>query len=85
MKQNRRICAHHKKPWQHYPELRYDLNNGQTLCRAAVQVLCPSCGYDSWIVFPLYNRCQSCGHIVDRQDGWRWLLELQREITKRNI
>ena len=24
--------VHHKQPWRDYPELRFDLENGQTLC-----------------------------------------------------
>jgi endogenous inhibitor of DNA gyrase (YacG/DUF329 family) len=27
-----RLQAHHKKPYKEYPDLRYDLNNGETLC-----------------------------------------------------
>jgi transposase len=27
-----RLHAHHIKPWRHYPESRYDVSNGQTLC-----------------------------------------------------
>ena len=29
-----RIEAHHILPWKDYPELRYDVNNGITLCHA---------------------------------------------------
>lgn len=28
------LQAHHRKEWAEYPELRYDVNNGITLCRA---------------------------------------------------
>lgn len=27
-----RLHSHHIKPWRHYPELRYDVSNGTTLC-----------------------------------------------------
>jgi hypothetical protein len=27
------ICAHHIKGWTKYPEFRYDVDNGQTLCK----------------------------------------------------
>jgi 5-methylcytosine-specific restriction endonuclease McrA len=27
-----RLTAHHKKPWQTHPELRFAVSNGQTLC-----------------------------------------------------
>ena len=27
-----RLNAHHKKSWINYPELRYSINNGITLC-----------------------------------------------------
>jgi predicted restriction endonuclease len=26
------LCAHHIKSWKNYPEYRYDVNNGITLC-----------------------------------------------------
>lgn len=29
----RKRHAHHLKPWKEFPELRYELSNGQTLCR----------------------------------------------------
>lgn len=32
-----RLHAHHVKPWKHHPELRFDLNNGVTLCPACHQ------------------------------------------------
>ena len=28
------LNAHHIKTWAHYPILRYDINNGITLCKA---------------------------------------------------
>jgi len=31
-KKNIYIVAHHKKSFAHYPDLRFDLNNGKTLC-----------------------------------------------------
>ncbi len=31
---SKRIEAHHILSWKQYPELRYDINNGITLCRA---------------------------------------------------
>lgn len=32
------IVAHHKKSWEHYPELRYDVDNGITLCRSCHKI-----------------------------------------------
>lgn len=29
---NKNITAHHIKPWNDYPELRYEVSNGETLC-----------------------------------------------------
>ena len=29
-----KLCAHHVKTWKDYPELRFDLNNGITLCHS---------------------------------------------------
>ena len=28
------VMAHHMKPWSEFPDLRYDINNGITLCKA---------------------------------------------------
>lgn len=28
----KRLHCHHIRPWAQYPELRYDVNNGQVLC-----------------------------------------------------
>lgn len=33
------ICVHHKKGWNDYPELRYDVDNGITLCRECHKLL----------------------------------------------
>jgi hypothetical protein len=30
---NNNLTVHHKKSWKDYPELRYDINNGVTLCK----------------------------------------------------
>jgi len=28
----KKVQAHHKRPWASYPELRYDISNGETVC-----------------------------------------------------
>ena len=28
----KKLHAHHKKPWAEYPELRYEVSNGETVC-----------------------------------------------------
>jgi hypothetical protein len=30
---NKKLNAHHIKTWAHYPGLRFDVNNGITLCK----------------------------------------------------
>lgn len=32
------LQAHHKRPWAKFPELRYDVTNGVTLCKPCHQV-----------------------------------------------
>lgn len=31
---DKKLCAHHIKSWKDHPELRYELSNGETLCRS---------------------------------------------------
>lgn len=40
------LNAHHKKSWKHHPELRYDVNNGITLCAKCHIKLHQELGYD---------------------------------------
>lgn len=39
--------AHHKKTWNDYPELRYDVNNGVTLCRSCHKKRHTEIGYNT--------------------------------------
>lgn len=40
------LNAHHIKSWKHHPELRYDINNGITLCEECHIKLHQNLGYD---------------------------------------
>lgn len=42
-----KLNAHHILSWKHYPELRYDLDNGITLCEKCHIKIHQECGYDS--------------------------------------
>lgn len=42
-----KLNAHHKKSWKHYSELRYDVDNGITLCEKCHILLHQELGYNS--------------------------------------
>lgn len=42
-----RINAHHIRSWKYYPELRYDVDNGVTLCEKCHIALHQQYGYDT--------------------------------------
>lgn len=33
------LNAHHKKSWRDFPDLRYDINNGMTVCEPCHKIL----------------------------------------------
>lgn len=43
----KKINAHHILSWKHYPEKRYDINNGMTLCGECHTKLHQEYGYDT--------------------------------------
>lgn len=43
-KRNTYLQAHHIKPWSLYPNLRYDINNGITLCKECHKLTDSYCG-----------------------------------------
>jgi len=67
-----KIHAHHKKPWAEFIELRFDVNNGETLCEKCHGIIhnmdfsnrktkiCPNCGKET-TGRGINGQCVSCG------------------------
>ena len=60
-KRGGRCVAHHIKPWAAFPEIRYDVSNGETLCEQ-----CHDLEHGK-IKKPKTYRCQVCGK--SKKDG----------------